>query len=95
MKTPLLFQVYLRCDLETLRSHIKKRGRSEEANIDIKFLEGLQRYHEDWLFYGNSSFPQPSKVLVVNASLPLKDFTTVVKKLKDTLIPPHILPPLH
>ena len=46
------------------------RGRPEESNIDPNFLEGLQRYHEDWLYYKNSSFPVPAPVLVVNAGLP-------------------------
>ena len=43
--------VYLRADLKTLKDRIKKRGRSEEAHIEPGFLEGLQEYHENWLFY--------------------------------------------
>ena len=33
--------------------------------MDVSFLEGLQRFHEDWLFYGNSSYPQPAPILVI------------------------------
>ena len=81
------FSVYLRASMDALKQHIKKRGRPEEANMDPAFLEGLQQCHEDWLFYGNSTFPKPARVLVVNASLPTEDFYKEVEALKDTLIP--------
>ena len=88
---PVCITVYLRSDIESLKEHIKKRGRSEETNIDPNFLEGLQRYHEDWLYYKNSTFPIPAPVLVVNAGLPTEDFRRLVIRLKDTIIPPHVL----
>jgi len=83
--------VYLRTDVETLKKHIKKRGRSEETDIDPEFLEGVQRYHEDWLYHRNSSFPVPAPVLVLDAGLPVQDFTQEVLRFKDTIIPPHVL----
>ena len=51
--------------MKTLKDRIKKRGRSEEAHIELGFLEGLQEYHENWLFYQvtssqTSSFMWPS-----------------------------------
>ena len=85
------FLVYLRTDVETLKKHIKKRGRAEEADIDPEFLEGLQRYHDDWLYYQNSTFPLPAPVLVLDAGLSVEDFTQEVLSVKDQIIPPHVL----
>ena len=76
--------------MDTLKKHIKKRGRPEEAHIDPAFLEGLQRCHEDWLYYRNSSYSPPSPVLVLDATLSVEDFTQEVMSLKDTVIPPDV-----
>jgi deoxyadenosine/deoxycytidine kinase len=56
--------IYLRCDPSTSFDRIKKRGRSEEKNIDIEYLQKLHDYHESWLV-GNSD------VLVLDCN---KDF---------------------
>jgi len=83
--------VYLRADIPTLKQHIKKRGREEEANMDPVFLEGLQRCHEDWLYYGNSTFVPPSpKVIVINSEVSVEEFARKVIALKDTIIPPYV-----
>jgi len=86
--------VYLRADLPALELHIKTRGRAEEANMDFSFLEGLQRFHEDWLYFRNSSYPVPAPVLILNASLPHDEYVQEVKDFKSVIIPPHILEPL-
>jgi deoxyadenosine/deoxycytidine kinase len=41
--------IYLRCDPQIAYSRIKKRGRSEEQNISLEYLNDLHKYHENWL----------------------------------------------
>jgi len=41
--------IYLRCDPLTSFDRIKKRGRNEEKNIDVAYLQKLHEYHEAWL----------------------------------------------
>lgn len=41
--------IYLRCDPQVAYERIQKRGRDEEMSIDIKYLEKLHRYHENWI----------------------------------------------
>jgi len=84
--------VYIRADLDTLKQHIKKRGREEEANLDPAFLQRLQRCHEDWLYYGNSTFgPPSSQVIVVDSQVTVEELARKVIALKDTIIPPYVL----
>lgn len=42
--------IYLRCDPKTAYDRIQKRGRTEEKNITIEYLEKLHKYHEEWLY---------------------------------------------
>ena len=56
--------IYLRCDPLTSFERINKRGRNEEKNIDVEYLQKLHDYHEAWLA-GNSD------VLVLDCN---KDF---------------------
>ena len=44
-----------------LLKRIKKRGRPEEAHMPVDFLRDIQRRHDDWLVYKNSTFPVPAK----------------------------------
>lgn len=41
--------VYLKCDPLVSRERITKRGRGEEKNIDLKYLEGVSDCHDEWL----------------------------------------------
>lgn len=41
--------IYLKCEPKTAFERIKKRGRKEEKNITIEYLEKLHKYHEIWL----------------------------------------------
>lgn len=58
------FIIYLRCRPETAFNRIHKRGREEEKNISIEYLNDLHRYHEDWLM-------TESNVIVIDCD---KDF---------------------
>ena len=46
--------IYLRCDPKTSFERIKKRGREEEKNITLEYLEKLHKYHEIWLTCKNN-----------------------------------------
>ena len=37
-------QVFLKTNTETVAGRIKKRGRIEEKNIDMSFVDGINRY---------------------------------------------------
>jgi len=85
--------IFLKTDLETVEKRIKKRGRPEEQNIDLGFVNALNRLHEDWLLYQNSSFPVPAPVLVMNGTLSLEDFKTYVKEeMLEKIIPADLRP---
>ena len=46
-KPDLLF--YLKSSIPTLVSQIRKRGREYEQNIDVEYLERLNKKYEDWI----------------------------------------------
>jgi len=85
--------LFLRVPLEIVAERIKKRGRTEEQNIDLSFVDGINRLHEDWLVYQNTSFPVPAPVVMVDASLGMEDFKTMVKEeLLHKIIPSELQP---
>ena len=58
--------VYLKCDPFTSKERIAKRGREEEKNIDLEYLQGVSKCHDDWLLNENIE-----DVIVIDAN---KDF---------------------
>jgi deoxyadenosine/deoxycytidine kinase len=47
--------IYLKASPETCSDRIKKRGRVEEESIELEYLKGLDKYHNDWLVNGTQS----------------------------------------
>lgn len=66
---------------------IQKRGRPEEAGIDINFIIDLQRRHDDWLLYRNSSYPVPSPVMVMDGNLELESFLAMLEQEQYKILP--------
>ena len=79
--------VYLRCPIDVLKQRIQRRARPEERTIDWDFVEDKQRRYDDYLYYKNSSFPTPSKVIVLDGSLSLENFALNVHNQLPTLFP--------
>merc|ERR1712142_960469 len=84
--------IFLKTDMDTVLKRIAHRGREEEEHIDVDFVNGINQMHEDWLIHGNSSFPVPAPVLVMNGSLSLQDFKEYVHQNIDQIIPQHLQP---
>jgi len=85
--------IFIQTTVETVEQRIKKRGRPEEQNIDMNFVDGINRLHEDWLLYQNSSFPVPAPVVVMNGTLGMEDFKRYVKdEILEKIIPADLRP---
>ena len=41
--------IYIKCSPEKCLERIKKRARSEEETIPLKYLKQLNQYHDEWL----------------------------------------------
>lgn len=84
--------VYLQTDPSVVVDRIKKRGRKEEAHVNMEFLTGIHKLHEDWLIYKNSTFPLPSqKVIVINTERPFDEMKEIYRSLAKKII--GIIPP--
>ena len=46
---------YLQTEPEIAFERVQRRGRVEEKSIQMDFLNGLHKLHEDWLIHGNST----------------------------------------
>lgn len=74
--------IYLQTNPKVVMERITRRGRKEEAHITMDFLNSIQRLHEDWLVHKNTTFPIPSKkVVVINTSYPLATMKKIYKSL--------------
>ena len=54
--TPPDLIIYLRCDVDTLRSRIRHRGRPSEQGINPDYLAELNDAYEDWVRRGTQQF---------------------------------------
>jgi deoxyadenosine/deoxycytidine kinase len=46
-----IIYIYLKCNPEICANRITKRGREEEKDITIDYLQELDKFHDDWLLY--------------------------------------------
>jgi deoxyadenosine/deoxycytidine kinase len=57
--------IYLKCSSQIALDRIHKRGRIEEKNISIDYLDKLNKYHDDWLINSSDNF---NDVLVIDCN---------------------------
>jgi deoxynucleoside kinase len=79
--------VHLRSDVSTLVERIRHRGRQEEAVMDENFLIATQQNHDDWLFYQNTTFPVPAKVVTITHNGDIESFFEKVKSREHEILP--------
>ena len=51
--------IYLYTEPKTALKRLKQRGRLEEGNITLEFIEKIHRLHEEWLFENKRPVPAP------------------------------------
>ena len=67
--------IYLRAEPEVCIQRIKQRGRPEEKNISIEYLNKLHKYHEEWLI-------DNKEVIVIDCN---KDFENNIEYQKEII----------
>jgi deoxyadenosine/deoxycytidine kinase len=77
--------IYLRCSSKTALERIIKRGREEEKNISIEYLEKLKRYHDEWLI--NKNDKEDKDVLIIDCDKDFEDDAEyqeeIIKQVKE------------
>jgi len=71
--------IYIRCSPEKCLERIKKRGRSEESNVSLEYLQKLHNYHEEWL----SNWKQTDVIIIDNEKE--NDWTNILKKINNNI----------
>ena len=57
LEIPLSGVLYLDIDAEICNSRIKTRAREGEDSIPLEYLKSCEKYHRDWLFSSDVSYP--------------------------------------
>lgn len=70
--------IYLKCDADICKERIIKRGREEEANITLEYLQDLNKYHDAWLIDSNDKL----NTIVIDCN---EDFESNPQKQKDMI----------
>ena len=70
--------IYIRAEPEVSFERIKKRGRTEESEIPMKYLTDIHERHDDWLLSEDLTTP----VLIIDAK---KDFLDDNKRLEEII----------
>ena len=72
--------IYLKCDAKICKERIGKRGRDEEANISLEYLQDLNKYHDEWLLNGLET--DKSNTIVIDCN---EDFESDTEKQKEMI----------
>ena len=72
--------IYLKCDAKICKERIGKRGREEEANISLEYLQDLNKYHDEWLINGLES--DQSNTIIIDCN---EDFESDTEKQKEMI----------
>lgn len=63
------FIVYLKTNPENLLKRINERGRIEESNISLQYLQKLHRLHENYI----KSMEKKCKIMTIDANTKLSE----------------------
>ncbi|KNC27974.1 Deoxynucleoside kinase [Lucilia cuprina] len=77
--------VYLRTSPEVVYERMRKRARSEESCVPLKYLEELHKLHEEWLIKNRG---YNTNVIVLNADLDLEHIGSEYKRYENHIINP-------
>jgi deoxyadenosine/deoxycytidine kinase len=69
----------LKCDAKICKERIAKRGRYEEAEISLEYLEDLNKYHDAWLIDG----PDNENTIVIDCN---EDFESNIEKQREMIL---------
>lgn len=64
----VMYIVYLKCDPKVAFRRMKKRNRSSEQDVELEYLQKVDKYHNDWI---NNIDKSKYKVLILDCN---KDF---------------------
>ncbi|XP_055622385.1 deoxynucleoside kinase isoform X3 [Toxorhynchites rutilus septentrionalis] len=81
--------VYLRTSPEIVYERMKKRARSEESCVPLKYLQELHELHENWLIHG--AYPRAAPVLVLDADLDLNNISSEYKRSENSILKPILI----
>jgi len=76
--------IYLRIQPEVALERIKLRGRGEEVDISLSYLQALHTCHENWLL--KCQFPLPAPILVLDANKSLPEIKLDYLKYQDVIL---------
>lgn len=80
-----VFVVYLRSTPDVVYERMKARGRPEESNVSLEYLQQLHDSHERWLMSNDEKFNE-IPVLVLDADATLDEIVQQYKKHEMTIL---------
>ena len=69
--------IYIRCSPEKCLERINNRGRHEETQIKLEYLQKLHEYHENWLLSWDKT-----PILIIDNNTD-NDWDNIINKIKD------------
>lgn len=78
--------VYLRTSPSVVYDRMMDRGRTEENQVPLEYLQQLHDLHENWLIHG--SFHRPAPVLVLDANLDLDGIVQEYQRSEKDILKP-------